>query len=212
MLWVYGHYKYFLLLRLIDVRLWRLKSSSALEELIHLFNNNTPHSQQRWTVIFRQLLHTFQWQHATQWATLNCFNQTIVHCANSCKQSIRPSRCIKAWFRISDEWLNFLKMFSWNCLNNSDIFSFICHPLQDYNAKFRCVSVKRAEFHNLSLRSNRITYCSLNNSYFPTAGYTTEYVRPKFLPSRHNLTTCYLQFFFISQSIQGWVGRLWTRN
>ena len=54
----------------------------------NFFDNNTPHGEQRWTVLIRQLLHTFQWQHATQWATLNCFNQTIVHCANSCKQSI----------------------------------------------------------------------------------------------------------------------------
>ena len=44
-----------------------------------LFNNNTPHSEQRWTVLIRQLLHTFQWQRATQWPTLNCFNQTTVH-------------------------------------------------------------------------------------------------------------------------------------
>ena len=52
------------------------------------FNNNTPHGEQRWTVLIRQLLHTYQWQQATQWATRNCFNQTIVHCANLCKQSI----------------------------------------------------------------------------------------------------------------------------
>ena len=52
------------------------------------FNNNTPYGEQRWAVLIRQLLHTFQWQHATQWATLNCFNQTIVHCADSYKQSI----------------------------------------------------------------------------------------------------------------------------
>ena len=49
---------------------------------------NTPHSEQCWTFLIRQLLHAFQWQHATRWATLNCFKQTIVHCANSCKQSI----------------------------------------------------------------------------------------------------------------------------
>ena len=39
-----------------------------------LFNNNTPHSEQRWTVLIRQLLHTFQWQSTTQWPTLNCLN------------------------------------------------------------------------------------------------------------------------------------------
>ena len=41
-------------------------------------NNNTPHSEQRRTVLIRQLLHTVQWQQGTQWATPNCFNQTIV--------------------------------------------------------------------------------------------------------------------------------------
>ena len=55
------------------------------------FNNNTPHCEQHWTVLIRQLLHTYQWQHASQWATQNCFNQTIVHCANSCKQSIEKA-------------------------------------------------------------------------------------------------------------------------
>ena len=44
-----------------------------------LFNNNMSYSEQRWTVLIRQLLHTFQWQHATQWATPNCFNQTTVN-------------------------------------------------------------------------------------------------------------------------------------
>ena len=62
--------------------------------LYTFFNNNTPHGEQRWTVLIRQLLHTFQWQHATQWATLNCFNQTVVHCAKSCKQSITPQTTI----------------------------------------------------------------------------------------------------------------------
>ena len=55
----------------------------------HTFlNNNTPHGEQRRTVLIRQLLHTVQWQHATQWATPNCFNQTKCSRTNSCKQSI----------------------------------------------------------------------------------------------------------------------------
>ena len=51
-------------------------------------NNNTPHSEQRRTVLIRQLLHTVQWKHATQLATPNYFNQTNCSRANSCRQSI----------------------------------------------------------------------------------------------------------------------------
>ena len=43
------------------------------------FNNNTSHSEQRWTVSIRQLSHISQWQHATQWVMLHCTNQTTVH-------------------------------------------------------------------------------------------------------------------------------------
>ena len=69
--------------------LWKITISNILLFDQYTFcNNNAPHGEQRWTVLIRQLLHTFQWQHTTQWATRNCFNQTIVHCANSCKQSI----------------------------------------------------------------------------------------------------------------------------
>ena len=71
-----------------------------------LFNNNTPHSEQRWTVLIRQLLHTFQWQHATQWPTLNCFNQTTVH-AHSFKQSI----CTR------HEWVNTVDLVLFSSLN-----------------------------------------------------------------------------------------------
>ena len=57
--------------------------------LVYTFlNNNTPHSEQHRTVLIRQLLHTVQWQHATQWATPNCFIQTNCSRANLCKQSI----------------------------------------------------------------------------------------------------------------------------
>ena len=56
--------------------------------LYSFLNNNTPHSEQRRTVLIRQLLYTVQWQHATQWATPNRFKQTNCSCANSCKQSI----------------------------------------------------------------------------------------------------------------------------
>ena len=55
------------------------------------------------------------------------------------------SRCIKASFRISEEWLNFLipasfrKNFSWNCFKNNSIFFHLIpissplHPLQVEN-------------------------------------------------------------------------------
>ena len=47
--------------------------NSLILVLYTFFNNNTPHGEQRWTVLIRQLGHTFQWQHATQWATPELF-------------------------------------------------------------------------------------------------------------------------------------------
>ena len=50
--------------------------------------------------------------------------------------AFEPSRCIKASFYISEEWLKFPhpgvleRKFSWDCCDNNDIFSFICDPLQ----------------------------------------------------------------------------------
>ena len=108
------------------------------------FNNNTPHGEQRWTVLIRQLLHTFQWQHATQWATLNYFNQIIVHCANSCKQSI-----IVDTQQTENIWITFVQrrpnVFDagptlYKCYTN--VFEFVAQPL-NYRAQALVDSVSR---------------------------------------------------------------------
>ena len=87
-------------------RFWIMAINNILSQLFEYIlnlpqytfsNNNTSHGEQRWTVLIRQLLHTYQWQHATQWATRNCFNQPIVHCANSWKQSIKQSTHYLQW-------------------------------------------------------------------------------------------------------------------
>ena len=100
------------------------------------FNNNTPHGEQRWTVLIRQLLHTYQWQHATQWATRNCINQTIVHCANSCKQS---------YYLDNRRLLIFIRLKTWKTDNNSQ-WSQQTQYLDTILFKFRA-GLQTAEWH-----------------------------------------------------------------
>ena len=58
----------------ILVKLYDLSSVEPMDTARKI--KNDPLSR----IIYRPTsIHPFQWQHATQWATLNCFNQTTVH-------------------------------------------------------------------------------------------------------------------------------------